>query len=75
MKRRTFLKTTPVILLSPLVLSACSGDYLQPGIGKKVVVVGAGLAGIYAGHLLLQKGFEVEILEASEQWGGRIRNL
>jgi len=75
MKRRTFLKTTPVIFLSPLVLSACSGDYLQPGIGKKVVVVGAGLAGIYAGHLLLQKGFEVEILEASEQWGGRIRNL
>lgn len=75
MKRRAFLKTTPVIFLSPAVLSSCSGEDLQPGIGKKVIVVGAGLAGIYAGHLLLQKGFDVDILEASDQWGGRIRVL
>ncbi len=75
MKRRTFLKSTPLIFLSPIIMSACEGEDIMPGVGKKVIVVGAGLAGIYAAHMLLQKGFEVEILEASDRWGGRIRVL
>jgi monoamine oxidase len=41
---------------------------------KKVVIVGAGVSGLLAGHLLKEKGIEVEILEASSRWGGRIKD-
>lgn len=41
----------------------------------KVIVVGAGAAGLYAATLLAEEGFEVIILEASERHGGRIRHL
>lgn len=76
MQRRAFLRRSSAILLTPALLAAaCAADDPQPGLGKKVVVVGAGLAGIHAAHLLLKKGFEVEILEASDRWGGRIRAL
>ncbi|MBI4830445.1 MAG: FAD-dependent oxidoreductase [Candidatus Lindowbacteria bacterium] len=38
---------------------------------KRVIIVGAGLGGLSAGYWLLQRGFEVEILEASDRPGGR----
>jgi monoamine oxidase len=79
MKRRTFLRKsalyTPVILSAPAWLAACEPENAQSGAGKKVVVIGAGLAGIYAAWLLLKSGYEVVVLEASGQWGGRIRVL
>lgn len=76
MKRRDFIKTLPTLAISPALLAnSCSADDPMPGVGKKVIIVGAGLAGIHAGWLLLQKGFEVVILEASDRWGGRIRVL
>ncbi len=39
----------------------------------KVIVIGAGVAGLYAASLLDQRGVNVEILEASTVHGGRIR--
>jgi monoamine oxidase len=39
---------------------------------KKVLVIGAGMAGISAGHFLKLAGHEVEILEARDRIGGRI---
>ncbi|GAB4198638.1 MAG: NAD(P)/FAD-dependent oxidoreductase [Thermoflexibacter sp.] len=42
---------------------------------SNVIVVGAGVAGMYAAYLLHNQGFEVTILEASAQWGGRVRAL
>ena len=41
----------------------------------KVIIAGAGVAGMYAAHLLAKNGIEVIILEASEICGGRIRSL
>jgi len=41
----------------------------------KIIVVGAGVAGMYAAYLLHHQGFEVIVLEASSHWGGRIRAL
>jgi len=41
----------------------------------KIIVIGAGAAGMYIAHLLNQKGMEVEILEASDRNGGRIQYL
>ena len=42
---------------------------------KAVVIVGAGVAGLSAGHLLEKKGFEVVIFEASNRIGGRVYEL
>jgi monoamine oxidase len=41
------------------------------GRGKKVVVIGAGCAGLCAGYLFAKSGFEVTILEAGDRLGGR----
>jgi monoamine oxidase len=44
-------------------------------IGRSVVVVGAGAAGLTAAHLLTRAGVDVKVLEASSTFGGRIRQL
>ena len=41
----------------------------------KVIIIGAGAAGLYAGWFLKQRGFDVTILEASNRIGGRIKSL
>jgi monoamine oxidase len=41
----------------------------------KVIVVGAGVAGIFAAYLLKQKGVDVTILEAANRHGGRVFTL
>ena len=41
----------------------------------KIIIVGAGVSGITAGHLLAKHGLEFEILEASSVYGGRIRKI
>ena len=42
---------------------------------KKVVIVGAGLAGLYGAYLLVQHGVKnITILEAQDRIGGRIRS-
>ena len=40
---------------------------------KKIVVIGAGIAGLTAAKQLHEQGFSVEILEASDRVGGRVR--
>lgn len=37
-----------------------------------LLIIGAGAAGLHAGHLLAQKGIDFQILEASDQIGGRL---
>ena len=47
----------------------------RPSIPGKVIVVGAGMAGLVAGYELLRAGHEVVILEAQNHVGGRVRTL
>jgi oxygen-dependent protoporphyrinogen oxidase len=44
-------------------------------VSERVVVVGAGLAGLTAAFRLRQAGFEVLVLESSDRVGGRVRTL
>lgn len=57
-----------------LSLMSCnkSGGTEQPFKGK-VLIIGAGAGGLSAGYLLEQQGVDFEILEASENYGGRMK--
>ena len=41
------------------------------GQGKKVIVIGAGVAGLCTAYLLARRGFEVSVFEANNRMGGR----
>ena len=43
--------------------------------GRRVVIVGAGLAGLYAARLLEQAGLDAVVVEARERVGGRVLTL
>jgi monoamine oxidase len=79
--RRTFIRqsslATAGITLLPFWLSSCKKDVLknQTEFSGKVLIVGAGVSGLYAASLLEQYGISYEILEASSHYGGRIRSL
>ncbi len=67
--RRQFLKGTSWLALAGILpLPAVSAQ-------GRVVVIGAGLAGLYAASLLEQQGIEVITLEARKRVGGRVLTL
>jgi monoamine oxidase len=71
MNRRSLLRFASVSAVG----IAATGCGLLPGGGKKsgkrVVVIGAGLAGLSAARRLKEKGFEPVVLEARDRTGGR----
>ncbi len=44
----------------------------EDGMSYDAVIVGAGMAGLYAAKTLLQRGYRVRVLEATARHGGRI---
>ena len=75
MNRRDFLKLTTLALLSYLNTgcgTSSNKDTTTNSTGKKVIVIGAGIAGLSAARELQNNGYEVVMLEARERIGGRI---
>ena len=73
MNRRNFIKNSSIAttgLLLPLGLSASAQKTK-----KKVIVLGAGLAGLTAAWELVQAGHEVIVIEARNRSGGRVLTL
>ena len=48
------------------------GDWVINGEGRKVVVVGAGAAGLEAARVLAERGFRVKLYEKSDKIGGQL---
>ncbi|WP_298147290.1 FAD-dependent oxidoreductase [Flavobacterium sp.] len=77
MKRRDFLQNAllglPLLMFSQRLLTSCELESNEKnGNGKRVVVVGGGIAGLAAAKKLQSKGFSVVLLEANSKVGGRI---
>lgn len=82
MDRREFIKHSTFfsiggLLIPSALLSSCRKETLLEDInfGGNVIIIGAGAAGLYAGHILKSKGIDFKILEASNKIGGRMGKL
>lgn len=81
MNRRELLRQLafgiPAGLIFPSLLTSCKDENLLPytTYKGKVIIIGAGVSGLYAAYLLKQQGVDVSILEADMLHGGRIRPL
>ena len=82
MDRRDFIKQSAFLsigglIIPSVVLSSCRKESLfeDSSYEGKVLIIGAGAAGLYAGYILKSKGINFEILEASANYGGRLSKL
>lgn len=74
MDRRDFLQICALLGISiPVKANPLMGETNPSSETGKVLIVGAGAAGMAAGFLLEQKGIDYQILEASQSIGGRMK--
>ncbi len=79
MNRLKFIKYSSILsiggmLIPSAFLSACRKESIldDTSFTGKVIIIGAGAAGLYAGYILKSKGIDFQILEASDTYGGRL---
>jgi len=76
-QRREFLRATlaasaGLLLSGPAYAMAHRGRAGRPAAGKRVVVIGAGFAGLAAAHELHALGYDISVLDARDRLGGRV---
>jgi monoamine oxidase len=73
--RRSFIAKAAAASLAFAILPHCKKKNTEPVSKKTVLVIGAGIAGLAAAKTLVDAGHEVEVLEASGRYGGRIMSI
>ena len=77
--RRQFLKGSAIAVaaagLSRVQVSGATRTIVLRGPARKVLILGAGMAGLVAGYELSKLGHDVTILEARTRPGGRVHTL
>ena len=75
--RRRFLQTLAAVSAAPLASLANAAEAPADGRGsrRRVVVLGAGLAGLGAAYNLMRHGYDVTVLEAQDRPGGRVQTV
>jgi monoamine oxidase len=81
--RRTFLEGMAAIAAVPPLSGLATADHRSQAMTSsasggragrtRVVVLGAGLAGLAAAHRLVRRGYDVIVLEAQDRPGGRVQ--
>lgn len=82
MDRRYFLKQSALfsiggLLIPSAIVGACRKEIVLEDINfdGKVIIIGAGAAGLYAAYLLKSRGIKFQLVEASANYGGRLGKL
>jgi lysine-specific histone demethylase 1B len=82
MNRRQFIKQSTLLsigglLIPSTLLAACRKETFFEDVNYdgKVIIIGAGAAGLYAAYMLKSKGIDFQLLEASSTYGGRLGKL
>jgi monoamine oxidase len=73
--RRRFLQALAALSAAPLASLAHAPGAAADGGGRRVVVLGAGLAGLGAAYNLMRHGYDVTVLEAQHRPGGRVETV
>src|SRR5205085_7394946 len=74
--RRQFLRRSAVALAGAgLSSTGALGTVILRGPARKVLILGAGMAGLVAAYELSKLGHDVTILEARTRPGGRVHTL
>ncbi|HEU4869604.1 MAG TPA: FAD-dependent oxidoreductase, partial [Pyrinomonadaceae bacterium] len=77
--RRQFLKRSAIAVaaagVSRVRISDAAAAIVLRGPARKVLILGAGMAGLVAGHELTKLGHDITILEARTRPGGRVHTL
>lgn len=79
MNRRELLQrlayVVPAGMMFPSLLQSCApkDPPLKPVYDGKVIIIGAGISGLHAAQLIKAQNIDVEILEATDLFGGRIK--
>ena len=74
--RRQFLRRSAIAIAGAgLCRTGAVRGVILSGPARKVLVLGAGMAGLVAGHELVKLGHDVTILEARTRPGGRVHTL
>ena len=83
MTRKNFIKNIATLgiatpFMASLLTSCNKGavDFFESvptNFNGKIIIVGAGAAGLIAGHILQQNNIDFQIIEASSIYGGRVK--
>lgn len=77
LRQSTFLSIGGLLIPSTILFPSCRKDNLYEDVkyDGKVLIIGAGAAGLYAAYILKSKGIDFEIIEAAATHGGRMGRL